>query len=331
MVTVSATNVVPPKGLRNNILTFFMSILGSNARSSKIIAALGISLVLTVYAVDRWVSYRINTQEFVKAPCNYIDRVCPAPSYVTNPEAYANQKICITTLTDSAKGDLLQRLVRWRNFDALLEMTWPNKQKYATKHGYHLFDESKSLDTSRPPSWSKIKAVRRLLMEEHCDWVFWLDADTVIMNSERRVQDFLPPEGIDLLVTEEKLGKYNAGAWIIRNTPWALEFLDRWWNMNSFVKAKGLAVSGDNDALCSLLLGLDKKYFDAHIAVPPRCTFNSVAIWVTPEESHAFANGQLDIKEQEWYMNPWKYHRGDFIAHVAGKQIYFWLLCRSFL
>jgi hypothetical protein len=280
------------------------------------------AIILLIVAIGwRSVSYAINTKEWVQSPLNYVERSqpCPPVPYHTDPSHWWNTKICITTLTDAAKADLWQRLVRTRNFGNLLSITWPNKQNYAEKHGYDLFDESKSLDTSRPPSWSKIKAVQRLLTEEQCDWVFWLDADTVIMNSDIRIEEFLPVDGPDFIVTPEKRNHINAGAWLIRNTPWAHEFLNTWWSMESYVRAKGLGVSGDNDALNAFRVAQTPAYLDEHFAIVPRCTFNSVASWLTPAEEKEFRTTKKKVQDQEYYNSPMRYHKGDFVAHVAGK------------
>lgn len=307
------------------LLTFYMG-RGERFSNRRTIVTVVCLLVVTILGGHRIASYRVNNAELVKPPINDIVRVCPQPVYAvlsssTQAAAAASirkPKICITTLTDAAKADALQRLVRWRNFDSLLDMTWPNKDKYCRKHGYDLFNESMTLDTSRPPSWSKILAVRRLLTEEKCEWVFWMDADTVIMNSNKRIEDFLPmpDSGIDLLLTEQKGPSWNAGAWLIRNTPWSLEFLDHWWNMKEFVQPKGLSVSGDNEALKAYLLSMDKAYFDAHIRVPPRCLFNSVAKFLTKEQVGLLTSDVL--MQQDWYMSLERYHKGDFVAHVAG-------------
>jgi len=284
--------------------------------------AVGLAACVAVFFIltgHRIASYKMNTMEWVKAPINDIQRTCPAPSYKTL-AATEKPKICMTTLTDAKKGSVVQRFVRWRNFDSLLEMTWPNKQAYVKKHGYYLFDESDSLDPSRPPSWSKIRAAQRLLKEESCDWVFWLDADTVIMNSAKTVEAFLPADTQkDLILTRQKGGSYNAGAWLIRKSDWSLHFLDTWWNMREFVHPPGMSTSGDNAALKAYLTErMDPAEFKKHIVVPPRCTYNSVTVFVSPAEA-ALVTSMQDIEKQEYYMKVGKYHKGDLIAHVAGK------------
>ena len=291
--------------------------LASLLRNPRYAAAFAVGLLTVVYSVDRMLAYRINTQEWVMAPITFLNRTCPAPSYQLQAKTNGDPKICLTTLTDARKADWLQRHIRWRNMDNLLEMTWPNKKEYCEKHGYHLFDESENLDTTRPPSWSKVVAARRLLTQEHCDWVFWMDADTVIMNSNQRVQDFLP-ETQDFVIAPEKRGGYNAGVWVIKNTPWSIRFLDEWYAMESFVQPKGMATSGDNEALKSKLLGMDKTEFAQHVAVPERCEFNSVAMFLTKKEARDIETGKQKLEDQIWYHHTWKYHKGDFVAHVAG-------------
>ena len=270
-----------------------------------------------VYISHRLASHMMNTTTLIKSPISNVVRECPNPKYdLIGRNDVEARKICICTLTDAKKADALQRLVRWRNFDNLLEMTWPNKKAYAKKHGYSLFDESDTLDTSRPPSWSKIRAAQRLLTQEQCEWVVWWDADTVVMNSAKRIEDFLP-RGKDMLITEQKGGSYNAGAWIVKNTDWSRQFLDHWWNMKEYVQPKGLSTSGDNAALKTYLRGMDPKEFDQHIGVPARCTFNSVTVFLTQEQYKQVK--ETPVEKQEWYMHEEKYHKGDLIAHIAGK------------
>ena len=278
-----------------------------------------VSIGVIGFLLHRVVARTLTTKAWEAAPINNIERQCPAVSYPTITRT-DSPKICMTTLTDQQQADWLQRWVKWRQFDNLLAMTWPNKKSYCERHGYRLVDSSPFLDNTRPPSWSKIVAVRRLLIQEkeNCDWVVWLDADTVIMNPSKKFEDFLPANH-DFVVTKQKLVSYNAGAWIIKNTPWSIQFLDNWWNMDEFVRVKGLSVSGDNDALFHYLTErMPADEFAKHVVVPPRCSFNSVTKWVPPGQGKIYqANPEL-VKSEEWYMHEEYYHKGDLIAHVAG-------------
>jgi galactosyl transferase GMA12/MNN10 family len=147
------------------------------------------------------------------------------------------------------------------------------------------------------------------------------DADTIIMNRSIALESFLPPDDstIDLLLTEEKGRSWNAGAWIIRNSAWSLNFLDTWWNMTSFVKPKGLSTSGDNDALKHYLTEQYDALFGStnpKIYQVPRCTFNSVAPFLSQQQQQQMSWGE--IKTHFGPNSHRHYHRGDFVAHVAG-------------
>lgn len=244
-------------------------------------------------------------------------------------------RICLTTLTDSHIGKL-QKLARCRNFDQV--QTYQNHFHYAQKHGYTSVDGSSFLDTTRPPAWSKIRAVQHLLQEQQCDWVLWLDADAVIMNSDIPLESLLPASSeIDLIVTKDRRFTANSGVWLIRNSPFGRQFLDDWWNMKSFVRPKGLSLSGDNEAFGSLIrkhLNIQKystsqQIQDAlakqtNIAMPSRCNLNSFGVFVKTSAVRKQPQPEQVLQQQqqddvpEWYLSQDFYHDGDFIAHASG-------------
>ncbi|EEC50129.1 predicted protein [Phaeodactylum tricornutum CCAP 1055/1] len=277
-------------------------------------------IVLVAYGIQRTIAGYRGQRTWLHAPITALERKCPPPDYPTL-RMHGNQtvpaakvKICLTTLTDEKEKPWFQKLMAYRNYDGLLGLTWDNKQKYADKHGYHLYDESALLDKKRPPAWSKILAAQRLLKEESCDWVVWLDADTVIMNSSKQIEDFLPADAEkDFLIVEDTGGGYNSGVWLIHKSAWSLKLLEEWWGMTSYVRPPGFAKSGDNFSLKNLLA--DRKDFRQKVVVPPRCTFNSFAKFVAPQH---YEKAVTNLQRQEWYMNEAYYHKGDFIAHVAG-------------
>lgn len=274
--------------------------------------------------------------KWLHAPITYLQRTCPKPAYATmnsksNLETATppDPSICFTTLTDTQSDSWYQRLMRVRDFDDILELTWENKLKYTLKHkNYHLWDGSPLIDASRPPAWSKIHAIRYLLDRSlfqlpphqqpnyHCDWVVWADADTVIMNSQRSVEDFLPLDSsIDLIVGTDKRYGWNAGVFVFRNSAWSQQFLEKWWNMKSHVKASGDTLSGDNHAMSDLLESLPKEEFSKKVAIPARCTLNSFAKFFSFSDLKAVTQ---TLEQQDWYMSEDWYHKGDFIAHTPG-------------
>jgi galactosyl transferase GMA12/MNN10 family len=160
-----------------------------------------------------------------------------------------------------------------------------------------------------------------------------MDVDICVMNSTIHLEDFLLPSTVphDLLLSIDTRGNcnfeqwdkgskfgppgvgYNARAWIIRNTPWSLNFLSTWWELSSFIMPIGQALSGDNDAFKHLLQTIPE--FNLHCLVPPRSMFNSFAKFIEPDQ---LATVKASIMEQSYYMDEAYYHKGDFVAHVAG-------------
>lgn len=85
-----------------------------------------------------------------------------------------------------------------KNFEALGNIAAENREEYCRRHGYACHILRDGFDTSRHPSWSKILFVKHLL--EQYDWVFWTDADALIMR-DMPLDHFLVDA--DLVMTAE--------------------------------------------------------------------------------------------------------------------------------
>ena len=57
-----------------------------------------------------------------------------------------------------------------------------DKREYAAKHGYTVHVNNDILDSSRKPSWFKVLMAQQYLAS--VDWLFYVDADTVIMEHD---------------------------------------------------------------------------------------------------------------------------------------------------
>lgn len=67
---------------------------------------------------------------------------------------------------------------------------YDNINKYCALHGYHLHvDYADKFSNGKPPQWRKIEAAMEVL--PNYDWVFFLDADCLIMNSDIKLESFL--------------------------------------------------------------------------------------------------------------------------------------------
>lgn len=248
-----------------------------------------------------------------EGPAHFMKRTCPAPPYATLADTAGSQspRICLTSLTDTQSPSWWQRLVRCRDFDALPALTFPTFRRYADRHGYRFVDASGWMDPSRPPAWSKILAVQRLLNDQ-CDWVFWLDADTMIMNSSIALETILPADPIiDLVAVYDRKFTVNSGSWLLRQSEWSRAFLQTWWDQTAWVRRSGFSLSGDNAAFGHLVDGaLADAAQAAHVARPARCLFNSFGVFVEEQP--------MAPEQEEWYQSVDFYHQGDFIVHASG-------------
>ncbi|KAF4240821.1 hypothetical protein CNMCM8980_004933 [Aspergillus fumigatiaffinis] len=76
--------------------------------------------------------------------------------------------------------------------------------------------------------------IERLIIQDEYDWIWWIDYDSLITNTDIKLEDLIndslasvsDPDRIDLLLTPDCF-KLNAGAMLFRSTPRALAFLSR--------------------------------------------------------------------------------------------------------
>ncbi|CAL9154537.1 unnamed protein product [Musa hybrid cultivar] len=219
------------------------------------------------------------------------------------------RRIAMVSFSDEGEG-------QGRSFRGVWNAVAENKQAYAARMRYVFVDAGEMVDHSRPPSWSKILAVRSQLPQY--DWVFWNDADTMVMNPAISLESILYAAightnldaSPDLVVTEDTNG-VNAGVFFVRRSEWSDKFLQTWWNQTSFVRF-GSTKSGDNDALKHLLRTLTAEELGAHVAVSPaQCLFNSYPWVPTLKSLHRL----FTSPRATWNG---VYSDGDFLVHLAG-------------
>lgn len=164
-----------------------------------------------------------------------------------------------------------------------------SKAEYCRKQGYPFHNLTYTLDPNRPIPWSKILLVEKLLEDCETDWVFWSDADAIVMNKKIKLKRFVD-ENYDMIVGSDDNG-INTGQFLMRNCEWSKDFLKRvyakteyihhgWWEQKAIMD-----LYANNPE--------DKK----HIKVLPQRDMNSY----TPQ--HGPIHG---------------YQKGDFIIHFAG-------------
>jgi hypothetical protein len=104
-----------------------------------------------------------------------------------------------------------------------------NKLCYAQLHGYDFFHYTAVLDESRPAAWSKIRIIQNHLPAY--DWVFWTDADSLIMNQSISLQHILRrADSHNMILTPGPRDKFNTGQWLVRSCEWSATLLEQIWD-----------------------------------------------------------------------------------------------------
>ena len=142
----------------------------------------------------------------------------------------------------------------------LMAESAPTMLAYARRHGWSVVLTSEELEPARPASWSKVKLIQELMPSY--DFVFWVDADAIIVDLER---DLLAEVGDDAdawfarhpQAHDEDAAVLNAGVFLVRSSPFAEDLLQAMWDAEQFVDHNWW----ENAALLDLLgYSLDAPY-----------------------------------------------------------------------
>lgn len=117
----------------------------------------------------------------------------------------------------------------------LLRLASVTFRRYARRHGYELDLHDEAVDHERPPAWSKVALIRRLL-DTH-EIVLWLDADIVVVRGDRDIAAELPGDRFIAMVEHTVGGKANpnTGVMVIRSGDEARRFFDEVWQKTGYL------------------------------------------------------------------------------------------------
>eukprot|EP00052_Salpingoeca_macrocollata_P017688 m.144612 g.144612 ORF g.144612 m.144612 type:complete len:371 (-) comp20470_c0_seq7:84-1196(-) len=204
-----------------------------------------------------------------------------------------------------------------------VQLSLENKRQYTQRHGYELV-VADSVDPSRPPAWSKLKHLQAQL--PRFDFLAFMDLDALIMNNTFKLEwlaqeclDQHPesPSSCDVIISNDQYGA-NSGVFMVRNSPWTLNFLQLWWDQKQLVFGD-YQFDYEQRAL-HYLLGTDhwrKHGYDLypqadeiakHVTFVPPCAINSV--FFDLKDIRRVVANTLSIES--------KYSHGDFLIHFAG-------------
>ena len=112
-----------------------------------------------------------------------------------------------------------------------------NKRSYALRKAYDLIIFERALSQEQHQDekermFNKPLAILCALERYHYTWVWWLDADTLIMNGEIWFESLLPQENdhvapfAELIFGGDLLAILNAGSMFVRNSLWSRTLLE---------------------------------------------------------------------------------------------------------
>ena len=186
------------------------------------------------------------------------------------------------------------------NVDAICAASVANKQQYADRHGYDVIVDGDVIDETRPTSWSKLLAMRKYL--PYYDYLFYVDADTLVTNPELKLEDIVD-YGYDQILAADRNG-LNCGVWLIRNTPWSLWFLDEMWAQTQLVNPQTFVLFHYEQRAMHYLY--QSKVWTASVKQPAYQQANTV------RARTKVINACVFNSYPAWYR------KDDFIVHLAG-------------
>jgi len=181
---------------------------------------------------------------------------------------------------------------------ALAAISAPNKAAYCARRGYDWLPHTSGFLSERPVAWSKLHFIREALADH--DWVFWSDADSLVMNPTIALEDFTQTAA-DLVITRDHHG-INSGSFLLRRSEWSHRFIEALWacpEAPDYQKHFNIWTDRlwENRAFWMVL---NRHEYRRHTLVVPQRRLNSYARGLHP--------GNADANFQP----------GDFILHLPG-------------
>lgn len=110
-----------------------------------------------------------------------------------------------------------------------------SKQLYCKKHGYDFIDDETVYDNTRPFAWSKILMIKKYL--PYYDYVVWMDADTMIMNDNIKLENIIGEHenNLEFLLTRDVSNTINTGIIFVKYSYLSFIFLDLIYSKTQFI------------------------------------------------------------------------------------------------
>jgi len=261
------------------------------------------SNTVSTYIQDKiaaWKLWQSTNKNSPPSPTN----ILPPNSTTTNaPTALSELNIPIPSSSSSPIRPTILKLSILTSWDqSASERALFTHFYHATLHAYpfHILRTPILADIWSKPAYILSHLLHELAKPpgERAQWLFWFDADTIILNAKIPLHVFLPPatfDDVNLLVGHDWNG-LNNGVYPIRVHPWSVELLTTILTYPIYKPEEPLPLR-DQTAMANIL---QMPRFKRHTAVVPMHWFNAY---------HRVINASAE----DMMAKP-----GDLLVHLAG-------------
>jgi hypothetical protein len=178
-------------------------------------------------------------------------------------------------------GDKYKTITQWSR---------RNKISYCNKHGYTFIQDESVYDQSKTIPWSKIPLILKYIDEY--DYIVWVDADMLIMNSAIKIESFIDKYSEYDIICGNDWKMINTGFMIIKNSDFSKEFYKAVFN-NVYNPSDDKNGRYNNHEQGSFINLHDRNFMDCQARIKV----------TSPRDMNSY-----------WF----NFHPGDFILHFAA-------------
>ena len=217
------------------------------------------------------------------------------PKIIKNEQTFKEKNIAIVTLFDN-------------NYSELAKLSVKNKIEYAKQNGYDFVYFDDVIDKTRPPQWSKVKAIEHVLKLGY-EWVWWIDIDALIMEFDIMLESIID-ENFDMIFTTNKYSYLSNGSSFFKNTQLTFDFLKDCYELElDYLKNININIFDHEQQSMRQLVLNEEKYKCKVKLIDERCC-NSFCVTKNEQVLSSYPN---------WNYDSNIYQPGDFVIQFCGR------------
>jgi hypothetical protein len=154
-------------------------------------------------------------------------------------------KICFITMESRKELEFVK--LHNQNLKSYVDIQNQKNLAVARTYSYHFFDQCQLSNHKHNVYWCKLFLAQEALKSNQYDYVIWLDSDTIIIDPNLDIGDIITSFQSDFLVAPDQGGggSINAGVLIFKNSPIALEMLEKMTNIFNSVEFQQQCLRSD--------------------------------------------------------------------------------------